>query len=224
MTTFSRLALVIQGKIKPCNWIERAFAELASSISSVLPSVSNNDRGKFLGVNASNNNLGWKAIRQVPDVENADKGKFLHANSDSGALEWSEAGGGGISTFTPITYQPFNVPTTGEGTVEFDPSTDILNVHFAGEYGDWNEVVFLYGQANFPFVYETVDGDSHVMELSIMSASYASDAETISSIPNATGFYLLDSINVTECTINDHNVIITNAVPSTLNIVYYQNK
>ena len=93
MTTFSRLALVIQGKIKPCNWIERAFAALASAISSVLPSVSTSDRGKFLGVNASNNNLGWKTINQVPDVENADKGKYLHANGETGALEWSEAEG-----------------------------------------------------------------------------------------------------------------------------------
>lgn len=101
MTTFSRLALVIQGKIKPCNWIERAFAALAEAASGVLPSISNADRGKFLGVNSSNNNLGWKAIRQVPDVENADKGKYLHANGDTGALEWSEAGGSsGLPSYT----------------------------------------------------------------------------------------------------------------------------
>ena len=77
MTTFSRLALVIQGKIKPCNWIERAFAALAEAASSVLPSISNADRGKFLGVNKTNNNLGWKTIRQVPEYDSDDIGKSL---------------------------------------------------------------------------------------------------------------------------------------------------
>ena len=47
MTTFSRLALVIQGKIKPCNWIERAFAAIAGS---VLPEVDAEDDGKILAV------------------------------------------------------------------------------------------------------------------------------------------------------------------------------
>ena len=128
VTTFERLAKVLKGFVKPANWIERAFAELVSAIGSVLPSVSNSDRGKFLGVNSSNNNLGWKAIRQVPDVENADKGKYLHANGDTGALEWSEAGGSGGAEIA--------VFTVDDGTVtapeNFSANTSIVQISING--------------------------------------------------------------------------------------------
>lgn len=98
VTTFERLAKVLNGYVKPANWIERAFASIGSVVSKI-PDVTNSDRGKFLGVNSSNNNLGWKAIRQVPAVETTDKGKYLHANSDTGALEWEEAGGSSLPEY-----------------------------------------------------------------------------------------------------------------------------
>lgn len=94
VTTFERLAKVLKGYIKPANWIERAFASIGSVVSNI-PDITNSDRGKFLGVNISNNNLGWKAIRQVPAVGTEDKGKYLKANDSTGELEWNEAGGGG---------------------------------------------------------------------------------------------------------------------------------
>ena len=135
VTTFERLAKVLKGYIKPANWIERAFADLVSAIGSVLPSISNSDRGKFLGVNSSNNNLGWKAIRQVPEVENADKGKYLHANEDTGALEWSEAGGsGGLPSYTvsdkdkvlTVVEETAEAVFVDEQTVTFDSGAGTL--------------------------------------------------------------------------------------------------
>ena len=135
LTTFERLAKVVKKKTAPANWIETAFADLVSAIGAVLPSVSNSDRGKFLGVNTSNNNLGWKTIRQVPEVENADKGKYLHANGDTGALEWSEAGGGGASALI-IEYTTVD----GGSTVTYTAN------HTMGEIID-----------AFPLVYEKAD-------------------------------------------------------------------
>ena len=45
VTTFERLAKVIKGYIKPANWIERAFASVASAL---VPSYTNEDKGKVL--------------------------------------------------------------------------------------------------------------------------------------------------------------------------------
>lgn len=130
VTTFERLAKILKGYVKPSNWIERAFAELASAIGSVLPSVSDSDRGKFLGVNSSNNNLSWKAIRQVPEVEDADKGKYLHANEDTGALEWSEAGGSGSG----IQYFYVNLSTQDDITYTIDKTWEQLEeAYLAGK-------------------------------------------------------------------------------------------
>ena len=135
VTTFERLAKILKGYIKPANWIERAFAELASAISSVLPSVSDSDRGKFLGVNSSNNNLGWKAIKQVPEVENADKGKYLHANEDTGALEWSEAGGSACNCLAVTWTLTENYDTTTEeNTVTRTSSATFNEIVYAMEH------------------------------------------------------------------------------------------
>ena len=131
MTTLARLGLILEGEIAPCNWIEEAFARIVAAIGSVLPTVSDSDRGKFLGVNSNNNNLSWKDVRQVPEVENADKGKYLHANEDTGALEWSEAGGGsGLPNYTStdkdkvlaVKENITNASVVDEQNVAFDSS------------------------------------------------------------------------------------------------------
>lgn len=57
MTTFSRLALVIQGKIKPCNWIERAFLAVINALK--LPTVGTSDKGKYLKTNSETGALEW---------------------------------------------------------------------------------------------------------------------------------------------------------------------
>ena len=57
MTTFSRLALVIQGKIKPCNWIERAFLTVINALK--LPAVGASDKGKYLKTNSETGALEW---------------------------------------------------------------------------------------------------------------------------------------------------------------------
>ena len=65
-----------------------------------LPSVSNADRGKFLGVNSSNNNVGWKDISQVPSTSGVTNGYVL--TNSNGTPTWAAAaggGGGGVSVY-----------------------------------------------------------------------------------------------------------------------------
>lgn len=59
MTTFARLALVIQGKIPPCNWIERAFITVINALK--LPTVGASDKGKYLKTNSESGDLEWAA-------------------------------------------------------------------------------------------------------------------------------------------------------------------
>lgn len=212
MTTFSRLALVIQGKIKPCNWIERAFAALASAISSVLPSVSTSDRGKFLGVNASNNNLGWKTINQVPDVETADKGKFLHNDSSTGALEWSEAGG--LPSVTSADEgKVLTVNSSGEWDAETASSCNCLPVTWTmtEDYNTttedttttrtssatFNEIVYalehnISVSATYIFVSseDTTTINSKSVEMSAFTVGYTNGVATNISMTSMAGYHL----------------------------------
>lgn len=57
MTTFARLALVVQSKIPPCNWIERAFITVINALK--LPAVGASDKGKYLHTNSSTGALEW---------------------------------------------------------------------------------------------------------------------------------------------------------------------
>ena len=78
MTTFARLALVIQGKIPPCNWIERAFNTVINALK--LPSVGTSDKDKFLHTNASTGALEWaegSGGSDLPSVTGDDNGKVL---------------------------------------------------------------------------------------------------------------------------------------------------
>lgn len=146
ITTFERLAKVLKGEAPAANWIERAFAALASAVSSIS-AVTYNDRGKFLGVNTSNNNLGWKAIRQVPAVENADKGKYLHANDDTGNLEWSEANGD--------LFYIVNVTPSG-GTATLDKSySELFAIYKNGQI----PVLSAGGDLYFPQTLPMAEGD-----------------------------------------------------------------
>ena len=86
MTTFSRLALVIQGKIKPCNWIERAFLTVINALK--LPTVGADNKDKYLHTNASTGALEWGAISgSLPAVTTDDNNKVLAVV----AGEWSAA-------------------------------------------------------------------------------------------------------------------------------------
>ena len=91
MTTFSRLALVIQGKCEPCNWVETAFLTVVNALK--LPTVGNSDKGKFLHTTASNGKLEWATIVQLPEITEDDKDKYLHINAETGVLEWVTIGG-----------------------------------------------------------------------------------------------------------------------------------
>ena len=51
--------------------------------SQKVPIPTNSDRGKFLGVNASNNNIGWKKIEGV-NLASAQTGQVLTAIEDMG--------------------------------------------------------------------------------------------------------------------------------------------
>ena len=69
MTTFARLALVIQGKIPPCNWIERAFYTVINALK--LPTVGASDKDKFLHTNASTGDLEWTEGGSVVPYDSA---------------------------------------------------------------------------------------------------------------------------------------------------------
>lgn len=77
MTTFARLALVIQGKIPPCNWIERAFNTVINALK--LPTVGTSDKGKYLHTNESTGALEWAEAggSDLPSVTAEDDGKVL---------------------------------------------------------------------------------------------------------------------------------------------------
>lgn len=58
----------------------------------VLPTVTNSDRGKALKVNKSNNNINWTEISEVPDTTGASQGDVLTVGADG--VEWATPSGG----------------------------------------------------------------------------------------------------------------------------------
>ena len=63
-----------------------------ASWDTVLPTVTNSDRGKALKVNKTNNNINWTEINEVPNTTGASQGDVLTVGS-SGA-EWAKPSGG----------------------------------------------------------------------------------------------------------------------------------
>lgn len=59
-----------------------------------VPTVTADDKDKYLHTNNSTGALEWDSIRQTPLVSTDDKDKYLHTNASTGALEWAEAGYG----------------------------------------------------------------------------------------------------------------------------------
>lgn len=64
-----------------------------------LPEVTSSSRGKFLGVNSSNNTVTWKDISQVPSTSGVTHGYVL--TNAGGTPTWAAAasGGGGVSVY-----------------------------------------------------------------------------------------------------------------------------
>ena len=70
-----------------------------ASWDTVLPAVTNNDRGKALKVNKTNNNINWTDISEVPSTTGASQGDVLTVGA-SGA-EWATpSGGSGVPDYT----------------------------------------------------------------------------------------------------------------------------
>ena len=63
----------------------------------VLPTPSGTDDGKLLGVADGAYAL---VNNPIPSVSGDDKDKYLHTNAESGALEWAEVSGGGSNEIT----------------------------------------------------------------------------------------------------------------------------
>lgn len=63
-----------------------------ASWDTVLPTVSNSDRGKALKVNKTNNNINWTEINEVPNTTGASQGDVLTVG-ENGA-EWATPSGG----------------------------------------------------------------------------------------------------------------------------------
>lgn len=78
-----------------------------------LPSHTSSNRGQFLGVNKSNDNLGWKDINQVPDASSATSGQVVTADG-SGGYAWADASGGDLPNYTTSDYgKVLSVALTG---------------------------------------------------------------------------------------------------------------
>ena len=133
MTTFSRLALVIQGKIAPCNWIERAFVTVVNSLK--LPAVGTSDKGKYLKTNSETGNLEWASgaggggadpytstpaalgVASAGESDNYSRGDHVHAMPSASDV-------GAAPAVTEVT-----VATDGAVTQALDPGKIY---HFTG--------------------------------------------------------------------------------------------
>ena len=131
MTTFSRLALVIQGKIAPCNWIERAFVTVVNALK--LPTIGSSDKGKYLKTNSETGALEWASggggadpytstpaplgVASAGESDNYARGDHVHAMPSASDV-------GAAPAVTEVT-----VATDGEVTQALDPGK---LYHFTG--------------------------------------------------------------------------------------------
>lgn len=99
-----------------------AIAEAVQGGAIPLPTPTTADRGKFLGVNASNNNIGWKEIdvNALPEQSESTDGMFLRSEFDGISGE-SEAAWANIKQVpSAIAANAGDVLTAdGEGTYDW---------------------------------------------------------------------------------------------------------
>ena len=70
-----------------------------ASWDTVLPTVTNSDRGKALKVNKTNNNINWTEINEVPNTTGASQGDVLTVGASG--VEWATpSGGSGVPDYT----------------------------------------------------------------------------------------------------------------------------
>ena len=94
-----------------------------ASWDTVLPKVSNSDRGKALKVNKSNNNINWIDISEVPDTTGASQGDVLTVGASG--VEWATpSGGSDIPDYTTSDYgKVLGVRLTGPTTAVLEWQT-----------------------------------------------------------------------------------------------------
>lgn len=89
-----------------------------ASWDTVLPTVSNSDRGKALKVNKSNNNINWTEISEVPDTTGASTGDVLTVGADG--VEWATPSGGLPDYTTSDGGKVLGVRLTGPTTAKLE--------------------------------------------------------------------------------------------------------
>lgn len=90
-----------------------------ASWDTVLPTVTNSDRGKALKVNKTNNNINWTEISEVPSITGASQGDVLTVGADG--VEWTTpSGGSGLPDY--------NASDSGKvlGVRQTGPTTTVL--------------------------------------------------------------------------------------------------
>lgn len=130
MTTLARLGLILEGEIVPCNWIERAFASIVSSIKTVLPTFAYTDIGKSLKVVDSGETEPATVTliqRQMPSKSSSTR--FTVAD---GTYDWSGLEAGDVVKVTVNAV---------EKSCELSESSDILYCNYP--YGETASFKFM---------------------------------------------------------------------------------
>ena len=76
------------GKVLKATYSEGSGSYAWETDTAELPSRTSSNRGQFLGVNKSNDNLGWKDINQVPDPTYTTEGCVLMTNENQGTMDY----------------------------------------------------------------------------------------------------------------------------------------